>query len=51
VETFPTVTPRLAPSLTRIEIDFTSVDTGTFVFHCHMLSHEDQGMMDVVHAY
>jgi FtsP/CotA-like multicopper oxidase with cupredoxin domain len=38
VETFPNTTPRLAPSLTRIKIDFTNVDPGTFVLHCHMLT-------------
>jgi FtsP/CotA-like multicopper oxidase with cupredoxin domain len=40
--------PRLTPSLTKIDIDFNNVDTGVFVFHCHMLFHEDHGMMGVI---
>ncbi|HEY6236910.1 MAG TPA: multicopper oxidase domain-containing protein [Candidatus Elarobacter sp.] len=43
--------PYLKPSLTQIKIDFTNVDKGTFVFHCHMLFHEDHGMMGIVHLY
>ena len=43
--------PYLKPSLTQIKIDFTNIDKGTFVFHCHMLFHEDHGMMGVVHLY
>jgi FtsP/CotA-like multicopper oxidase with cupredoxin domain len=41
----------LAPSLTQIKIDFTDVAVGTFVFHCHMLFHEDAGMMGIIHVY
>ena len=26
-------------------MDFRSIDVGTFVYHCHLLSHEDNGMM------
>jgi FtsP/CotA-like multicopper oxidase with cupredoxin domain len=40
--------PLLTPSVTKIQIDFTNVDTGVFVFHCHMLFHEDHGMMGVI---
>lgn len=40
--------PLLRPSLTRILIDFRNVDPGVFVFHCHMLFHEDNGMMGVI---
>jgi FtsP/CotA-like multicopper oxidase with cupredoxin domain len=40
--------PRIAPSVTKILIDFRNVDPGVFVFHCHMLFHEDHGMMGVV---
>lgn len=40
--------PRLTPSLTKILIDFRNVDPGVFVFHCHMLFHEDHGMMGVI---
>jgi FtsP/CotA-like multicopper oxidase with cupredoxin domain len=40
--------PLVKPSLTRILLDFRHVPRGTFVFHCHMLFHEDRGMMKVV---
>jgi FtsP/CotA-like multicopper oxidase with cupredoxin domain len=39
---------KLIPSVTKIVIDFHHVDTGIFVFHCHMLFHEDHGMMGIV---
>lgn len=39
---------KLIPSVTKIIIDFHRVDTGVFVFHCHMLFHEDHGMMGIV---
>ncbi|HTD33837.1 MAG TPA: multicopper oxidase domain-containing protein [Candidatus Elarobacter sp.] len=39
---------KLVPSVTKIVIDFHHVDTGVFVFHCHMLFHEDHGMMGIV---
>lgn len=41
-------TPLITPSLTKVLIDFRRVDPGVFVFHCHMLFHEDHGMMGVV---
>ncbi len=44
----PGTYPLLTPSLTKILIDFRHVDPGVFVFHCHMLFHEDHGMMGVV---
>jgi FtsP/CotA-like multicopper oxidase with cupredoxin domain len=40
--------PLIKPSATRILLDFRHVPRGTFVFHCHMLFHEDRGMMGVV---
>jgi FtsP/CotA-like multicopper oxidase with cupredoxin domain len=40
--------PLLQPGTTRILLDFRHVPRGTFVFHCHMLFHEDRGMMGVV---
>jgi FtsP/CotA-like multicopper oxidase with cupredoxin domain len=49
--TTPTANPVLIPSVTKIQIDFTNIDTGEFVMHCHMLIHEDSGMMGVVHLY
>jgi FtsP/CotA-like multicopper oxidase with cupredoxin domain len=29
----------------KIRMDFTNVDVGEFVYHCHILGHEDGGMM------
>ncbi|MDE2483424.1 MAG: multicopper oxidase family protein [bacterium] len=40
--------PLLKPSLTKVLLDFRNVPKGTFVFHCHMLFHEDNGMMGVI---
>lgn len=36
------------PTITKILIDFRHVPKGTFVFHCHMLFHEDHGMMGII---
>ena len=35
------------PSVT-LRIDFRGNDVGDFVFHCHILEHEDGGMMNIV---
>lgn len=35
-------------SRTRILLDFRSVPRGEFVYHCHMLAHEDNGMMGII---
>jgi FtsP/CotA-like multicopper oxidase with cupredoxin domain len=43
--------PLLIPSKTIIRIDFRTVNKGTFVFHCHMLFHEDRGMMAIIRVY
>ncbi len=40
--------PLIAPSRTRVLLDFRNVMRGTFVFHCHMMFHEDRGMMGVI---
>lgn len=40
--------PLIQPSITKIILDFRHVPKGTFVFHCHMLYHEDHGMMGVI---
>jgi FtsP/CotA-like multicopper oxidase with cupredoxin domain len=32
----------------RLRIDFRGNDIGTFVFHCHILGHEDLGMMNII---
>lgn len=40
--------PLVQPSITKVILDFRHVPRGTFVFHCHMLFHEDAGMMGTV---
>jgi FtsP/CotA-like multicopper oxidase with cupredoxin domain len=40
--------PLVQPRITRILLDFRHVPRGTFVFHCHMLFHEDRGMMATI---
>jgi FtsP/CotA-like multicopper oxidase with cupredoxin domain len=40
--------PLVKPRITKILLDFRNVSRGTFVFHCHMLFHEDRGMMAIV---
>src|SRR5262245_11865572 len=35
------------PSVT-LRIDFRGNDVGDFVFHCHILDHEDGGMMNII---
>jgi FtsP/CotA-like multicopper oxidase with cupredoxin domain len=40
--------PLVKPSITKVLLDFRHVPKGTFVFHCHMLYHEDRGMMGVI---
>jgi FtsP/CotA-like multicopper oxidase with cupredoxin domain len=35
------------PSVTLL-VDFRGPDIGTFVFHCHILGHEDLGMMNII---
>jgi FtsP/CotA-like multicopper oxidase with cupredoxin domain len=40
--------PLVKPSITKVILDFRHVPRGTFVFHCHMLYHEDHGMMGVI---
>ena len=35
------------PSVTLL-IDFRGPDIGDFVFHCHILNHEDLGMMNII---
>jgi FtsP/CotA-like multicopper oxidase with cupredoxin domain len=32
----------------KLRLDFRGRDIGDFVFHCHVLSHEDAGMMAIV---
>lgn len=40
--------PLVQPRITKIILDFRHVPRGTFVFHCHMLFHEDRGMMGII---
>jgi FtsP/CotA-like multicopper oxidase with cupredoxin domain len=40
--------PLVQPSITRVLLDFRHVPKGEFLFHCHMLYHEDRGMMAVI---
>ncbi len=40
--------PLVKPRVTKIILDFRHVPRGTFVFHCHMLFHEDHGMMGII---
>jgi FtsP/CotA-like multicopper oxidase with cupredoxin domain len=35
------------PSVT-VRLDFRGQDIGDFVYHCHILNHEDQGMMAII---
>ena len=35
------------PSAT-VRLDFRGVDIGDFVYHCHILGHEDGGMMAII---
>lgn len=35
------------PSVT-LRVDFRGQDVGDFVFHCHILVHEDRGMMNII---
>jgi FtsP/CotA-like multicopper oxidase with cupredoxin domain len=32
----------------RVRMDFRGPDIGDFVYHCHILNHEDQGMMAII---
>jgi FtsP/CotA-like multicopper oxidase with cupredoxin domain len=35
------------PSVT-VRLDFRGADIGDFVYHCHILGHEDNGMMAII---
>jgi FtsP/CotA-like multicopper oxidase with cupredoxin domain len=35
------------PSVT-VRMDFRGPDIGDFVYHCHILGHEDNGMMAII---
>jgi FtsP/CotA-like multicopper oxidase with cupredoxin domain len=36
------------PGVVKLRMTFTTADIGEFVFHCHILEHEDNGMMGKV---
>jgi FtsP/CotA-like multicopper oxidase with cupredoxin domain len=38
------------PPLPQVQLlmDFRGMDVGDFVYHCHILSHEDLGMMAII---
>jgi FtsP/CotA-like multicopper oxidase with cupredoxin domain len=40
--------PLVKPTRTRVLLDFRNVPRGVFLFHCHMLFHEDRGMMAII---
>lgn len=40
--------PLIQPSITRVLLDFRHSPRGTYVFHCHMMYHEDNGMMATI---
>lgn len=40
--------PLIEPSITRVLLDFRHSPRGTYVFHCHMMYHEDNGMMATI---
>ncbi len=39
---------RVHPTITKVLLDFRNVPKGTFPFHCHMLFHEDHGMIGII---
>jgi FtsP/CotA-like multicopper oxidase with cupredoxin domain len=41
----PGRTPKGAPPSTNLRMDFRGDIAGTFLYHCHILEHEDKGMM------
>jgi FtsP/CotA-like multicopper oxidase with cupredoxin domain len=43
-----TFTQFVLPTKTEVEIDFSKVPLGRWVYHCHMLDHEDKGMMGII---
>jgi FtsP/CotA-like multicopper oxidase with cupredoxin domain len=47
---FPNYSPPAgeSPPSVTLRIDFTGSDIGDFVFHCHILGHEDAGMMQII---
>jgi suppressor of ftsI len=49
VVTLPPASSDTQPSIVKVLIPFTNpVIVGEFVYHCHIIQHEDQGMMAVI---
>jgi FtsP/CotA-like multicopper oxidase with cupredoxin domain len=44
----PWTYPYEKPERVTIVMDLRHMHPGTFVFHCHMLAHEDRGMMGII---
>jgi FtsP/CotA-like multicopper oxidase with cupredoxin domain len=40
--------PKQAYHTVKVRMDFRGPDTGDFVYHCHILEHEDLGMMAII---
>jgi FtsP/CotA-like multicopper oxidase with cupredoxin domain len=38
----------VSPPQVQLLMDFRGMDIGDFVYHCHILSHEDLGMMAII---
>ena len=46
--TEPGVDIPTTPGFVRLRMKFTRAMIGEFVFHCHILGHEDKGMMQKI---
>jgi FtsP/CotA-like multicopper oxidase with cupredoxin domain len=44
----PNADPTVNPPSVKIRLDFRGPDIGDFVYHCHILNHEDHGMMAII---
>jgi FtsP/CotA-like multicopper oxidase with cupredoxin domain len=44
----PNADPTVNPPSVTVKVDFRGPDTGDFVYHCHILNHEDNGMMAII---
>jgi len=44
----PNADPAANPPSVKVRMDFRGPDIGDFVYHCHILGHEDNGMMAII---
>jgi FtsP/CotA-like multicopper oxidase with cupredoxin domain len=44
----PNADPTANPPSVKVRMDFRGPDIGDFVYHCHILNHEDHGMMAII---